>query len=86
MAVVPVSYPPPVLNPVDINVSAGDQFDPHVSGDWVAYTSDVTIRYYNFATNVDAQIPPGGALAICFPTSAAARSCSRACSSATGRR
>jgi hypothetical protein len=59
MAIVPVSQPAPVLVPVDINVGAGDQFDPHVSGDWVSYTSEVGVRYYNFATNVDAEIPPG---------------------------
>jgi hypothetical protein len=62
VAVVPATYPTPVLVPVDINVSAGDQFDPHVSGDWVAYTSDVGIRYYNFATNVDAEIPLGSSV------------------------
>jgi hypothetical protein len=62
VAVVPASYPTPALVPVDINVSAGDQFDPHVSGDWVAYTSDIGIRYYNFATNVDAAIPPGSSV------------------------
>jgi Tol biopolymer transport system component len=59
-AVVPVSASPLSLVPVIINAGAGDQFDPHVSGDWVAYTSDLGIRYYNFATNVDAQIPLGG--------------------------
>src|SRR5436189_1788834 len=59
VAVVPTIAPTPVLVPVNINVSAGDQFDPHVSGDWVAYTSDLGIRYYNFATNVDAAIPLG---------------------------
>ena len=53
----PLAYPTPVLAPVDINVNPGDQFDPHVSGDWVAYTSDLSIRYYNFVTNTDAEIP-----------------------------
>jgi hypothetical protein len=62
VAVVPTIAPTPVLVPVDINVSTGDQFDPHVSGDWVAYTSDVGIRYYNFATNVDAAIPFGSSV------------------------
>jgi hypothetical protein len=44
---------------VTINGGPGDQFDPHVSGDWVAYTADFGIRYYNFATNIDAAIPMG---------------------------
>jgi hypothetical protein len=59
-AVVPVPQAPPVFTPVTINSSPGDQFDPHISGDWAAYTDDVTIRYYNFTTNVDAVIPSGG--------------------------
>lgn len=47
--------------PVTINVTNGDQTDPHVSGDIAAYT-DVqgsTIRYFNFTTGVDAAIPAG---------------------------
>ncbi len=44
---------------VTINASAGDQFDPHVSGDWAVYTSDLSIRYYRFSTGVDAAIPMG---------------------------
>jgi len=60
-AIVPVSYAPVALVPVDINLGAGDQYDPHVSGDWVAYTSGAEIRYFNFSTNVDAAIPLGGA-------------------------
>jgi hypothetical protein len=59
LAVVPVSGTTPTLSPVTINDSAGDQSDPHVSGDWAAYTDDITIRYYNFASGVDAQIPLG---------------------------
>jgi len=58
-AVVPVNGAPPILIPVTINASVGDQFDPHVSGDWAAYTSGLGIRYYNFATNIDAAIPLG---------------------------
>ena len=58
-AVVPVNATRPTLIPVTIDNSGGDQTDPHVSGDWVAYTSDLAIRYYNFASNVDAQIPLG---------------------------
>jgi hypothetical protein len=45
--------------PVTINISDGDQTDPHVSGDIAAYTdiAGSTIRYFNFATHVDAAIP-----------------------------
>ena len=57
--IVPIIGTPPTLTPVTINNSPGDQFDPHVSGDWVVYSSDLSIRYYNFATNTDAQIPMG---------------------------
>jgi hypothetical protein len=57
--IVPVNGTAPTLTPVTINSSAGDQFDPHVSGDWAAYTSDTGIRYYNFATNTDAAVPLG---------------------------
>jgi hypothetical protein len=57
--VTPVSSTPPTLTPVTIINSAGDQYDPHISGDWVSYTSDLSIRYYNFATNTDAAIPLG---------------------------
>lgn len=59
-AIVPVNGVPPTLTPVTINNGAGDQTDPHISGDWVAYTSDASIRYYNFTTNTDAEIPRGG--------------------------
>jgi hypothetical protein len=60
-AVVPVLGPPLVQTPIVINKSAGDQFDPHVSGDWAAYTDDIGIRYYNFVTGDDKPIPMGGA-------------------------
>jgi hypothetical protein len=45
--------------PVAVNISDGDQTDPHVSGDIAAYTdiAGSTIRYFNFATHVDAAIP-----------------------------
>jgi hypothetical protein len=45
--------------PVTINISDGDQTDPHVSGDIAAYTdiAGSSIRYFNFATHVDAAIP-----------------------------
>jgi Tol biopolymer transport system component len=57
LAVVPVTGATPTLTPVTINSGPGDQTDPHVSGDWAAYTDNVAIRYYNFSTGVDAQIP-----------------------------
>jgi Tol biopolymer transport system component len=55
----PVNGTSPALTSVTINDSPGDQNDPHVSGDWAAYSSGLTIRYYNFATHTDAQIPMG---------------------------
>lgn len=57
--IVPVNGVAPTLTSVTINGTTGDQFDPHVSGDWAAYTSDTGIRYYNFATNTDAAVPMG---------------------------
>jgi len=60
-AIVPVAQPLPAVTSVTINNTAGDQYDPHVSGDWVAYTDGLGIRYYNLATNVDAAIPMGAA-------------------------
>lgn len=60
--IVPVNGAAPTLTPVTINNGAGDQNDPHISGDLVAYASDFSIRYYSFATNVDAQIPMGSSL------------------------
>jgi len=57
--VVPINGATPTLTPVTVNNGAGDQYDPHVSGDFAAYTSDLSIRYYNFATNSDAAIPLG---------------------------
>jgi hypothetical protein len=57
--VVPVNGTPLMLTPVTINAGPGDQNDPHVSGDWASYASDTTIRYYNFGTSSDAEIPPG---------------------------
>ena len=59
MAIVPVNGTTPAFTPISINSTPGDQSDPHVSGDWAAYTDNVAIRYYNFATNSDAQIPMG---------------------------
>ncbi|MFN0278230.1 MAG: cohesin domain-containing protein [Pyrinomonadaceae bacterium] len=58
-AIVPVNGVTPTLTSVTVNNGAGDQYDPHVSGEWAAYTSDLSIRYYSFATNTDAAIPLG---------------------------
>ena len=60
--VVPVNGGTPTLNPVTINNGAGDQYDPHVSGDCTAYTSDSGIRYYCFDTGIDTAIPMGASV------------------------
>ncbi len=59
LAVVPAVGAPPNLIAVTINDGPGDQNDPHVSGDWAAYSSDLAIRYYRFSTAIDSQIPLG---------------------------
>jgi hypothetical protein len=56
-AVVPVQNPPPLLTPVLINGTAGDQNDPHVSVDWASYTS--TSRSLLPVQRSPAAIPPG---------------------------
>ncbi|HBG05571.1 MAG: hypothetical protein A2075_07555 [Geobacteraceae bacterium GWC2_58_44] len=47
-----------------VNAGAGNQTDPHVDGNLVAYTSSLNgttqIRYFNLATNTDAGIPTTG--------------------------
>lgn len=57
LAIVPSDGGPLTLSPVTINAGSGDQFDPHVSGDLAAYTSDTTIRYYDFSVGSDDEIP-----------------------------
>ena len=57
--IVPINGVPPTLTPVTINNAPGDQYDPHISGNWVAYTSELSIRYYSFATGTDAEVPLG---------------------------
>lgn len=54
-----------VGTPRVVNTSPGDQTDPHVSGEWVVYTSqpgqDVSeIRYHHLTTGVDLPLPTGG--------------------------
>jgi hypothetical protein len=56
-AVVPVGQPLPLVSLTTINDGPGDQTEPHVSGDWAVYTSGITIRYYDFLTGIDAEIP-----------------------------
>jgi hypothetical protein len=57
-AVVPLDFGSlPVFLPVTINDGSGDQFDAHVDGDIASYTSDNTIRYYDFVNGIDAQVP-----------------------------
>lgn len=50
--------------PIVVNNGPGNQTDPHVDGNLVAYTSSISgttqIRYFNFATNIDAGIPTTG--------------------------
>jgi hypothetical protein len=42
---------------------SGDQYDPHVDGNFASYTSDSKIRYYDFFLADDAQVPsPAGAV------------------------
>ena len=51
---------------VTINNGPGDQTDPHVSGDLIAYTDAAPggrIHYYDFGTSVDLTVPaPAGAI------------------------
>src|SRR5437764_12081768 len=56
-AIVPNVGTTPPINFVTINAGPGDQTDPHISGDLVSYSDGMFIRYYNFSTNTDAQIP-----------------------------
>jgi Tol biopolymer transport system component len=61
LAITPTAGPALGLSPVVINASAGDQYDPHVSGDLVSYStfdaSGESIRYYNFETELDVLVP-----------------------------
>lgn len=56
LAVTPADGGALTLFPVTINASAGDQYDPHVSGDIASYTDGNTVRYYNFFTGNDVQV------------------------------
>ncbi len=55
-AATPVDGGPITMFPVAINAGAGDQYDPHVSGDFASYTSDDTVHYYDFFSGLDATV------------------------------
>jgi len=57
LAVSPSDGGPVTLLPVTINAGPGDQYDPHVNGDLAVYTSDQNVRFYNFFTGDDVQVP-----------------------------
>jgi hypothetical protein len=68
---VPAAGGPVILAPLltgtfqVVNNGAGDQIDPHVSGNIASYTDDqageIAIRYYDFVTNTDQAVPTTGA-------------------------
>ena len=58
LGVVPADGGAIQIFPVTINAGPGGQFDAHVSGDYVSYTSDNTVRYYDFVTGNDYEISP----------------------------
>lgn len=62
LAIVPVNGAAPTITPIPINSAGGDQTDPHVSGDWASYTDGISIRYYNFGSTADTQIPMGNSV------------------------
>jgi hypothetical protein len=56
LAITPVDGGAFAITPFDINVGPGDQYDPHVSGDLASYTSNNTIRLYDFVTGADEEL------------------------------
>src|SRR4051812_10351650 len=61
-AVVTPTMGPALTGPKDVVANGpGNQYDPHVSGPWVAYTDDSSggseIRYHNLDTRQDAAVP-----------------------------
>jgi len=60
-SITPANGAPPTAPRVPINTGAGDQLDPHVSKDLMAYTDNATagpsIRFFDFSTGVDAIVP-----------------------------
>ena len=57
LAVTPVDGGAFTILPVPINIGAGDQYDPHVSGDLVSYTADDKVHVYDFFSGNDAAVP-----------------------------
>lgn len=62
----PTAGAPLIGTTTPVNAGPGDQTDPHVSGDAVAYTSSVPggaeIRYHSLLTAADTSIPTNGGL------------------------
>lgn len=59
-----VALDPPEATTSVVNDGPGDQTDPHVSGDWIAYTEelygDSRVRVHEVATGGDAAVPNDG--------------------------
>ena len=54
----PQPGPALAITSVPVNtIYPGDHYDPHVDGNWVVYTSDIEIHYYDLGTGTDAGIP-----------------------------
>jgi Tol biopolymer transport system component len=51
---------------IQVSSGGGDQSDPHVSGDWIAYTSETDggseVRYQNLLSGVSYAVPNNGAM------------------------
>jgi uncharacterized protein (TIGR03382 family) len=58
LAIAPNDGGPVTILPITINAGVGtDEYDPHVNGDLAAYTASDKIRYYDFFSGNDAQVP-----------------------------
>jgi hypothetical protein len=58
VAATPIDGGPITIFPVVINASTGtDEYDPHVSGDIVSYTASDKVRYYDFFSGSDVELP-----------------------------
>lgn len=57
MAASPIDGGAITIFPVQIDTGTGDQYDPHVNGDLVSYTSDARIRLYDFFSGNDSAMP-----------------------------
>ncbi len=72
-AVTPVNGPPVTVTPVPVNVSPGEQYDPHVDQDLIAYSElagfDQILHVFRISSGVDQSVPralPGGGVAADF--------------------